>query len=394
MKHFPLFARAAQTMLAGRRETAYNKAKNGEKRNFMSDIFPTEAIAALFSLTDSAVIGTQNQRIAFLNPAARRALACDDVGRPASCLFPAHVLQSQAREFVTSAEIRGRRALLAVTTLGTFRLYTLHFEAKPELVNPIFVPQLDTLASFRLVADYFSHYAETADDPKLTRYSAELMRFYYQFHRWIRNASTLSALHDGTLPFQPTPVDCVAFLESVLTDVRYFAEIHGITLESDLPEGALLCEFDAGLIEQMLMNILVNSLLHCDKGDRVHVTLSSGKDRIYFTVYDTGSGIPPHKLATVFRSYAVQSLSPAEAGGAGFGLAVALGIAEKHGGTILVESSEGAGTSVRVLLEKKLPEGDAFKCMPPVYQARQNTALFSGLADFLDVKAFQSGAVE
>ena len=92
MKHFPLFARAAQTMLAGRRETAYNKAKNGEKRNFMSDIFPTEAIAALFSLTDSAVIGTQNQRIAFLNPAARRALACDDVGRPASCLFPAHVL--------------------------------------------------------------------------------------------------------------------------------------------------------------------------------------------------------------------------------------------------------------------------------------------------------------
>lgn len=357
----------------------------------MKDAFPAGAIGTLFSLSDTAVIGVQNRIIAFMNPAAQRALGRDETGRPASCLFPQHILQSQAPEFVTSATIAGTHAIVTVTSLAAFRLYTLSFDRHEGPLNsPVFVPQLSTLANFRLVTDYFTHYCEGKNDKKLERYSAELARCFYLINRWSSNASTLAAIQNGTLPFLPVAIDLKERFENMIGGVRFFAEKYGIDILLEAPEGNMICSLDPNLIDQMALNILCNSLLHCRRGDHIHVILGTGNNSIFIAFNDTGSGIPADRLATIFSSYLPRRDVPDDDSGAGFGLAVSLGIAEMHGGTIIAESSEKNGTSIRVLLSTKIHGKGHFKSAPPAYQTQQNTALLTGLADFLDTSDFQA----
>lgn len=357
----------------------------------MKDAFTAVAVGSLFSLSNTAVIGTQNRMIVFMNPAAQRILGCDETGRSASRLFPPHILQSQASEFISSATIAGHHAIVAVTSLSSFRLYTLTFDQQEDAkTSPVFAPHLSTLANFRLVTEYFMHYTEQLNDPKFARYSAELMKCYYQIHRWSVNAATLSALMNKTLPFLPVAVNLKAFFEEMLDGVQFFSEIHGIEITFDAPDGNLIYMLDPELVERMVLNILSNSLMHCKRGDRVRITLSVGNDNILLSVHDTGSGIPADKMASIFCSYLPRDPALTKDDGSGFGLAVALGIAELHGGTILVESSAQNGTSIRVLLSAKLPVSGQFKAAPPAYGAQQSANLLSGLSDFLDVSDFQS----
>lgn len=357
----------------------------------MKEAFPAGMFGTLFTLSDTAVIGTQNRIIAFMNPAAQRILGCDETGRPVSCLLPQHVIQSQATEFVTAATLVGKHAIITVTSLAAFRLYTLTFDQTDNPPpSPIFAPQLSTLANFRLVTEYFTRYCEDKGDAKLSRYSAELSKCFYLINRWSVNASLLSALQNGTLPFLPVTVDLKQQFSDLLDGVRFFAEKRGIDILLEAPESRMIYTLDPNLIEQMALNIICNSLLHCERGDRVRVTLSASGSSIFIAFNDTGSGIPADKLASIFSSYLPRNRAPAEESGAGFGLAVALGIAERHGGTILAESSEKNGTSIRVLLSASISGSGQLKCDPPAYLMQQNSDLLTGLADFLDASDFQA----
>lgn len=357
----------------------------------MKDVFPAGTIGTLFSLSDTAVIGAQNRIIAFMNPAARRALGRDETGRPASSLFPQYVLQSQATEFVTSATIAGKHAIITVTSLAAFRLYTLSFDRDDAPApTPVFAPQLSTLASFRLVLDYFTRYCEGKNDEKLERYTAELASCFFRINRWSSNAATLAALLNGTLPFLPVAVDLRELFENVTDGVRFFAEKRGINILLELPEGKLIYVLDPNLIEQMALNILSNSLSHCQSGDHIRIVIGSSGSSLFIAFNDTGSGIPADKLAAIFHSYQQRDNVPDADSGAGFGLAVSLGIAEMHGGTIIAESSEKNGTSIRVLLSAGIRSTGQLKSEPPAYQTQQNTALLTGLADYLDTSDFQA----
>lgn len=351
----------------------------------MKNELPGGAYGALFTLSPAAVIGVQSRVIAFMNPAAQRALGRDETGSPAARLLPPHVLQSQAAEFVTAATVAGRHAVVTVTSLGSLRLCTLAFDAdEPVMPTPVFAPQMTALGNLRLVADYFTRYGEENADEKLAWYASELVRCYYTMHRWVSNAATLAALRASSLPFQPVPTELCRLLADLLDGARFFAERHGIALQLELPETETTCALDPALIEQMVLNIVSNSLRHCCPGDCVHVTLAAhGAGSLVLAFHDTGTGIPGDRLADIFRGYRPETPARDESG-AGLGLAVALGIAELHGGTILVESSEKNGTSVRVLLSATLPAAAPLRADPPAYQARQSAALLTGLADFLD----------
>lgn len=353
----------------------------------MKDAFPAGAIGTLFSLSDTAVIGTQNRIIAFMNPAAQRTLGRDETGRPASCLFPQYVLQSQATEFVTSATIAGKHAIVTVTSLAAFRLYTLTFDQHDApAATAVFAAQLSALANLRLVTDFFTRYCEKQNNEKLERYAAELASCFYRLNRWSSNAVTLAALRNGTLPFLPVAVDLREQFTHMIDSVRFFAKKRGIDILLELPEGPLIYQLDPNLIEQMALNIICNSLLHCQSGDHLRIVVGTGgSNRSFFIAFnDTGSGIPPDKLATIFHSYLPKSNVPEEDGGAGFGLAVSLGIAELHGGTIIAESSEKNGTCIRVLLSAGLRSTGQLRNNPIDYYAQNNSTLLTGLADFLD----------
>ena len=113
--------------------------------------------------------------------------------------------------------------------------------------------------------------------------------------------------------------------------------------------GTLLCPLmvDRHMIEQVLMNLILNAVQAMKGGGvlTIRTTVAEGVCRV--EVSDTGSGIPPSVLPRIsIRS----SPRRAKAKGTGLGLSVSLGIAERHGGKILVESEVGKGTTFTLCL--------------------------------------------
>ena len=110
---------------------------------------------------------------------------------------------------------------------------------------------------------------------------------------------------------------------------------------------------DPERLEQVLDNLLSNALKCTPDGGRVVVRGRCVADRALLEVADTGIGIPAAELPFVFeRFYRATTATEREIPGAGLGLSVCKAIVEGHGGTISVESAEGAGTVFAVELPR------------------------------------------
>ena len=99
---------------------------------------------------------------------------------------------------------------------------------------------------------------------------------------------------------------------------------------------------DQSLLRRVIENLVSNALKFTPQGGRVAVKAVREGGAVLFTVSDTGPGIPPDQLETVFEKYKRLKSAEGEAG-FGLGLAIARKIVELHGGTIRAASSEGKG---------------------------------------------------
>jgi signal transduction histidine kinase len=103
---------------------------------------------------------------------------------------------------------------------------------------------------------------------------------------------------------------------------------------------------DKGKITQALINIVTNGLHAMEKGGDLTLRADmNGKDWVKIAIADTGKGIPKAEIEKVFDySYTTREK------GLGLGLPIARKIVEEHGGRILMQSREGKGTTVSILL--------------------------------------------
>ncbi|MGB8933468.1 MAG: ATP-binding protein, partial [Anaeromyxobacteraceae bacterium] len=138
-----------------------------------------------------------------------------------------------------------------------------------------------------------------------------------------------------------------------------------------LPEQPLPVLADAGQIDQVLMNLCTNARDAMPKGgvltlsaERVALDdamarasgLTAGGPFIQLRIQDTGVGMGKEVLARVFEPFFT---TKPMGRGTGLGLAIVHGIVLQHDGAVSIESREGGGTTVTILLPMTLPEGPA-----------------------------------
>lgn len=97
--------------------------------------------------------------------------------------------------------------------------------------------------------------------------------------------------------------------------------------------------------------------------------------------------IPPAKLGTIFIPLRVTGVDFSDLSSNNFGLTVALGIAEKHNGTILLESNEWGGTTFHVVLSTALPETSLFRAPKVPYAHTQDDPILVYLSDQMPDRA-------
>ena len=143
-------------------------------------------------------------------------------------------------------------------------------------------------------------------------------------------------------------IQLAPMMEEILTDLAPLAEKNGITLTCD-GDGAMTGS--DGLLYRLLFNLTENAIKYNRPGGTVRLTVQKEAAHLVIRVSDTGCGIPESYRESIFQPFfRVDKSRSREYGGVGLGLSLVWAIAELHGGSVCVEDSSEAGTTIAVQL--------------------------------------------
>jgi CheY-like chemotaxis protein len=172
-----------------------------------------------------------------------------------------------------------------------------------------------------------------------------------------------TSITDGLLRFgrreaprrESTRLD--ALIDAVLTAIRNDCAHANVAVVRDVdPVPPVICE--AGAISQVLINLVYNALdAIAPTPGTLTVRLKQHDEYVAFAVEDTGCGIPPDVIHTIFEPFMTTKADRRATlhGGTGLGLSVSHGIIANHGGSIDVQSEPGKGTTFTVYLPINSP---------------------------------------
>ncbi len=120
---------------------------------------------------------------------------------------------------------------------------------------------------------------------------------------------------------------------------------HSITIRQGLYTAPLVCKVDADMLKQVMLNLFINAQQAMDNGGKLMIRTDKQLEYAVIEVSDTGCGIAPDKLPSIFEAY--YSSRPQ---GSGLGLPTAKRIVETHKGTLSVTSQLGKGTLFTIKL--------------------------------------------
>ena len=163
--------------------------------------------------------------------------------------------------------------------------------------------------------------------------------------RLLDDLQTLSTAEAGALRLHRQPVEPEVLVGEAVSSFRARAGNARLSLEQRVDGGLPAVDVDPVRIGEVLANLLSNALRHTPTGGTVVVTAERHPRGVWFSVQDTGPGIPPEILPHVFDRFVKRG----DSRGAGLGLAIARSLVEAHGGEITAESTE-SGTSMRFIL--------------------------------------------
>lgn len=128
----------------------------------------------------------------------------------------------------------------------------------------------------------------------------------------------------------------------VRTTVRDARRIHPTTILLDDHSGPITLLADPGLLAQALWNLVNNACRHSGEGARVNVAVSASEGQAIVSVSDDGGGMTAGERATLFQPFATGGARA----GTGLGMMITERIISEHGGTLLVDTVEGRGTTI------------------------------------------------
>jgi signal transduction histidine kinase len=140
-------------------------------------------------------------------------------------------------------------------------------------------------------------------------------------------------------PIERFAMDVNASVADIMESMRAEGERAGVALETHYAQGPLVIEGDRFALGRVYRNLVTNAIQATAQGGRVTISTARAGDRVAITVEDTGSGIPPEQLSTIFDEFVTTKRR-----GLGLGLAISKRIVEQLDGTIAVESEVGRGT--------------------------------------------------
>jgi signal transduction histidine kinase len=270
--------------------------------------FPPETVDLLRTFATQSALAIQNARM-------YRELA--DQGRQLE------VASRHKSEFLASMSHELRTPLNAILGFNEMILGDIYGEVPPELREPL----------------------------------TEMQNSGRHLLRLINNVLDLSKIEAGRMELSLSDYSVQDTVAQVRASLQSLAADKGLEFVTAVPADLPLAYGDAGRITQCLTNLAGNAIKFTRQG-RVEIAAELQGDLLVYRVTDTGIGIGPDRIDTLFTEFRQADPTIAsEFGGSGLGLSITRKFAEMHGGRVWVESEPGKGSTFFLALPLRVDGG-------------------------------------
>lgn len=217
-----------------------------------------------------------------------------------------------------------------------------------ELRNP--------LAPIRNAVEIMKLAGERPADHEQAR--AIIERQVTQLVRLVDDLLDVSRISQGKLRIKSENVNLQEVIQSAIEISRPLLDKANVTFQVELPEVPVMLQGDRVRLAQVFSNLLNNAAKYTDPGGAVTLRMKRADDQALVQVIDTGVGIPPELLSSVFAPFAQigRTLGRSQ-GGLGIGLSLVHRLVEMHGGSVEAHSSGlNQGTTFTVYLPAPAPK--------------------------------------
>jgi len=160
----------------------------------------------------------------------------------------------------------------------------------------------------------------------------------------------LASSDHKAMDLQMAPVDLEEIARSAARSATLLAESAGLRLRAET-QGPLVVDADAERCREVMLALLDNAVKYTPAGGSIILRSCVEQGAAVISVSDTGIGIVAGDIPRVFdRFYRVDKARSRAMGGAGLGLSIAREIMDAHGGTLILESEPGRGTTATMRL--------------------------------------------
>lgn len=349
---------------------------------------------AALEASPSAMLVVKDGKITHFNSLAAELFGCRKNASPVG-IIPDYLLAEKTENFVSSTIIKDKCYLVRVVSQDGERYFSLEPKASASLSTELISDSLlsrmlSTLFNIGLSADRIA-LSIPENDSRAENYLSILNHNYFSMRHALTNISTSIALKKNTLPFnfQVTDLHSLCSELCATTAIMCRSRKLDIRFSSSLKE--LYAWVDSEKVERIILNLLSNAIANTPTGGSVCLGLEKRGDKAYISVDDTGKGIPPAIMAKIFNAYEREpDLSEMADFGGGLGLGIAQGLAEAHDGALIIESREGKGTSVRLMLPLKSEHFNLLESPVPPYFNSGMLMILTQLSEVLDKESYDN----
>lgn len=169
--------------------------------------------------------------------------------------------------------------------------------------------------------------------------------------RMVENLLSVTRIDDGVARVTKDSIVLEELIDSVVVKFRKHYPEQKISV--NLPDNFISIPMDAMLIEQVLINILENAIVHAENMTELSLTVRVEENKAIFEVEDNGCGIPEDRLHKLFTGYLERDNTPTDGSrnNMGIGLSVCSTIIKAHGGEIYARNREEGGALFGFSLE-------------------------------------------
>lgn len=345
----------------------------------MSKIYPPE-LAEVLNLMQQPVLLVVDEQIVFRNDAAMTISRPEAVAL--SDYLPSLALEQyraagpgtlevtlELRDGAHNAVVHKGSAYDTIAARPRSQSDTLRFDAMTSVARAM---RRDLTTLFDAAAGLFP-LLEELEDPDIQDKTSRFNQGLYRLLRLSGNLSDAGAYLNGQGGGCFVRQDLAGLLAALYQSAAPLVRTAGLELELELPDGPVMAAVDGKQIQRAVHNLLSNAMRFTPAGGRITLVLEDYGHTAHITVRDNGEGMGPAQLSRMFDHY--EDRAPGfgdNRWGVGLGLPLVRMIANLHGGTVVVNSERGKGTTVTLSISRRLLPSDDDQVRSPLQQMEEH----------------------